>query len=73
VGNEVVNFSLENFKRQGFLGATFQPWPKRKNPTKWGTKVKNNNRALFVNTTQSDPSPPMQCDPLEKNAKVLSI
>lgn len=50
VGNEVVNFSLENFKRQGFLGATFQPWPKRKNPTKWGTKVKNNNRALLVLT-----------------------
>ena len=27
----------------------------------------------IVNTTQSDPSPPTQCDPLEKNAKEPSI
>lgn len=50
VGNEVVNFTLENFKRQGFLGANFQPWPKRKNPNKWGTKPKRNNRAILVDT-----------------------
>lgn len=50
VGNEVVNFTLENFKRQGFLGATFQPWKKRKSPTKWGTKPKRNNRAILVDT-----------------------
>jgi phage gpG-like protein len=30
VGNVAVNFVLDNFKRQGFLGNTFQPWAKRK-------------------------------------------
>lgn len=30
MGNELLNFSLDNFKRQAFLGDTFQPWPKRK-------------------------------------------
>jgi phage gpG-like protein len=48
VGNEVVNFALDNFKRQSWLGETMQPWPKRKDPTKWGTKVKRPGRALLV-------------------------
>jgi phage gpG-like protein len=30
VGAEVVNFSLDNFKRQGFLGNAVQPWQPRK-------------------------------------------
>lgn len=49
-GNEVVNFALDNFKRQGFLGETFKPWPKRKNPTKWGITPPRNSRALLIDT-----------------------
>ena len=47
-GNIVVNFTLDNFKRQGFLGDYLQPWRPRKNPSKWGMKVKRNNRAILV-------------------------
>jgi phage gpG-like protein len=49
-GNEVVNFALDNFKRQGFLGNSFQPWKARKNPTKWGQKPKRNGRAILIDT-----------------------
>lgn len=31
MGNDAVNFVLDNFKKQGFQGAGFQPWAKRKN------------------------------------------
>jgi phage gpG-like protein len=44
VGNEAVNFTLDNFKRQGFLGATFQPWMKRKVMRKGS----NNNGAILI-------------------------
>lgn len=30
VGNEAVNFTLDNFRLQGFMGATFQSWRPRK-------------------------------------------
>lgn len=30
VGNEAVNFTLDNFRLQGFLGATFYKWRPRK-------------------------------------------
>lgn len=49
-GNEVVNFALDNFKRQGFLGDTLQPWKPRKNPNKWGQTPKRNSRALLIDT-----------------------
>ena len=42
IGNEVVNFALDNFKRQGYLGDVFTPWRKRR-PTK-----KANSRALLI-------------------------
>jgi phage gpG-like protein len=29
-GNEAVNFTLDNFRLQGFMGATFQSWRPRK-------------------------------------------
>lgn len=29
-GNEVLNFTLDNFRRQGFMGSSFEPWTKRK-------------------------------------------
>jgi phage gpG-like protein len=50
VGNEALNWVLDNFRRQGFLGDTFQPWKARKNPTKWGQTPKNNGRAILVKT-----------------------
>lgn len=48
VGNDVVNFAKDNFKRQGFLGDTLQMWPKRKTKTKWGITPRNNGRAILV-------------------------
>jgi len=51
-GNGVVNFSLDNFKNQGFLGDTFQSWRPRKNPNKWGIKSKRNNRGILIDTGQ---------------------
>lgn len=50
MGNEVVNFALDNFKRQGFLGDSLQPWRPRKNPNKWGQAPKRNSRAILVDT-----------------------
>lgn len=50
VGNEVVNFSLEAFRKQGWLGDSFQPWPKRKKISKWGITPRNNGRATLVDT-----------------------
>ena len=47
-GNTAVNFALENFRRQGFQGAVFQPWRTRKDPTKWGQRPKRNGRAVLV-------------------------
>lgn len=50
VGAEVVNFALDNFKRQGFLDVGVTRWQKRKNPTAWGTRPKRNNRPILVDT-----------------------
>lgn len=41
LGVEGVKFIDDNFKKQGFQGATFQPWVKRKS-------TKNANRAILV-------------------------
>jgi len=47
VGNEAVNFALDNFRMQGFLGNSFEPWkPRRKS---W-VKDKRPNRALLVDS-----------------------
>lgn len=43
IGNEVVNFTLDNFRRQGYLGDTFEPWRKRKPAGR-----KSSTRALLV-------------------------
>lgn len=48
-GNEIINFSLDNFRRQGFLGSTFQRWPARKT-TAWGKRRNDNSRAILVKT-----------------------
>ena len=50
LGNEAINFILDNFKKQGFMGASFTPWQKRKNPNKWGQAPKRNGRAILVDT-----------------------
>jgi phage gpG-like protein len=44
-GNEVVNFALDNFKQQGFLGNSFQRWPQRKVVGK-----KNKGKAILIQT-----------------------
>lgn len=46
VGNEAVNFALDNFEKQSWAG---ESWPTRKNPTKWG-KVCRPGRALLIDT-----------------------
>lgn len=51
-GNEVVNFALDNFKKQGFLGNSFQPWAKRKTFGSWGKANSREGRALLVKTGQ---------------------
>jgi len=43
VGTETVNFALDNFKRQGFLGPTVQPWRPRKE-----VNSKNRGRNILV-------------------------
>lgn len=50
LGQETVNFALDNFKRQAFLGNANEPWSPRKNPTKWGQVPKRNGRALLVSS-----------------------
>lgn len=50
VANDVVNFTKDNFRRQGFLGDNLQMWPKRKKVTKWGKTPRNNGRALLIDT-----------------------
>jgi phage gpG-like protein len=49
VGNEAINFTLDNFRRQGFLGSTFQPWATRK--TGW-KKDKRKGRAILTDTSR---------------------
>lgn len=43
IGNEVVNFALDNFRRQGYLGDVFEPWRLRKPAGR-----KSSTRALLV-------------------------
>lgn len=51
IGEEAVNFTLDNFERQGWLGNSVEPWQKRKNPTKWG-KRDETDRAILVKTAK---------------------
>jgi phage gpG-like protein len=45
LANEAVNWSKQNFTRQGFPGESFQSWPARKPGSR-----KNAGRAILVNT-----------------------
>lgn len=46
VGNEAVNFALDNFKRQSFLSHIAEPWPARK----WVKRDNRRNRGLLIDT-----------------------
>lgn len=52
VGNEVVLFSRMAFTKQGWLGDSFQPWPKRKSQSRWGKTPRNSGRAILVDTAK---------------------
>lgn len=47
IGNLAVNFTLDNFRRQGFLGNTFERWAPRRRGWK---KDRRPNRNILVNT-----------------------
>lgn len=49
IGEEVVNFTLDNFQAEGWQGDSFEAWPQRKNPTAWGKRA-DTDRALLVKT-----------------------
>lgn len=51
IGEAAVNFTLDNFERQAWLGDNTEPWQKRKNPTKWG-KRDETDRAILVKTAK---------------------
>ncbi|MDM8176857.1 phage virion morphogenesis protein [Olivibacter sp. 47] len=44
IGNDMVNFALDNFRRQGYQGAAFNSWPKR------AKKDKGKPRTVLVKT-----------------------
>jgi phage gpG-like protein len=50
VSNDVVNFTKDNFRRQGFLGEALERWPARKKKTKWGNTPRNSGRAILVDS-----------------------
>ena len=45
LGNDAVNFFLDRFKQQGWLGNSLDPWVKRRN-----NKGRNSGRAILVDT-----------------------
>lgn len=47
IGEEVVNFTLDNFKKEAWQDQGAEPWEKRKSPTKWGQK-QDEDRALLI-------------------------
>lgn len=50
LGNDAVNFFLDSFKKQGWLGNSFTPWPARKVVTKWGKTKRNKGRAILIDS-----------------------
>lgn len=47
LGNDAVNFFLDSFKRQGWLGSSFEPWAKRKSNAK-----RNKGRSILIDTAR---------------------
>jgi phage gpG-like protein len=50
LGNDAVNFFLDRFKEQAWLGSSREPWVKRKAVTKWGKTPRNNGRAILIDS-----------------------
>jgi phage gpG-like protein len=50
LGNDAVNFFLDRFREQAWLGSYREPWKQRKEITKWGITPRNKGRALLVDT-----------------------
>jgi phage gpG-like protein len=50
IANEALNFTKDNFKKQGFQGAVFERWPARNPISKWGATKRNKGRAILVDT-----------------------
>lgn len=50
LGNDAVNFFLDRFKEQAWLGTSREPWQKRKAFTKWGKTPRNKGRAILIDT-----------------------
>ncbi len=50
LANDAVNFFLDRFKEQAWLGDTREVWKPRKAHTKWGKTPRNNGRAILVDT-----------------------
>lgn len=53
VGAEVVNFALQNFRRQGFLGASVTPWQPRKSKRSGSILVKSGKGRRSIRIMQS--------------------
>lgn len=49
LGNMAVNFFLDRFRYQNWLGETTEPWKPRKKVTKWGRK-NDSGRSLLIQT-----------------------
>ena len=47
LGNDAVNFFLDSWKRQAWLGDTLEPWQPRRN-VNWGGRKNNKGRAILV-------------------------
>ena len=50
LGNDAVNFFLDRFKEQAWLGTSREPWQKRKAFTAWGKTPRNKGRAILIDT-----------------------
>jgi hypothetical protein len=50
MANEVLNFTKDNFRKQGFQGAVFERWPARRASGRWGKTPRNKGRAVLVDT-----------------------
>lgn len=50
LGNDAVNFFLDRFKEQAWLGDYREQWKPRKAFTKWGKTPRNNGRAILIDS-----------------------
>lgn len=48
LGNDAVNFFLDRFQYQNWIGDYVEPWRRRKNPNKWGPVKNDTGRAILI-------------------------